>query len=120
DDRLRHLDLSIVEVEEGAVLVDGRGSDNGIVDFELADEINRSFAYHTTIQMPHDPTGYYHLDLFASLQYIDNINIICDREEPSLAAQSDGDLLCRCSYVDQKRRIVGNEGSRCAADPPLL
>src|SRR3954468_3019497 len=44
DDGLRHLHLAKVEIEQRAVMVDGRSSDHRVVDLELLDEIDRRFS----------------------------------------------------------------------------
>ena len=53
-DRLGDLDLAVVEVEQRAVLVDRRGADDGVIDLELADEIDRGLADDAAVGVPHD------------------------------------------------------------------
>ncbi|MNT98760.1 hypothetical protein D3C72_2414160 [compost metagenome] len=62
DDRLGHLDLAIVEIEKRPVLVDRRDADDGEIDLELADEIDRCFADDTTVGSAHHTAGNHHLD----------------------------------------------------------
>ena len=44
NDRLRDLHLAIVEIEQRAVVVDRGGADDGVVDLELADEVDVAVA----------------------------------------------------------------------------
>src|SRR5262245_34236919 len=119
-DGLGNLDLAVVEVEQRAVLVDGRGADDRIVDLELADEVDRRLADNAPVRMPHDAARDDHLDLVVSLQYIDNIYVIRDRQQPLLAAQGHRHLLGGGTDVDQDRRVVGDQRCSPHADPALL
>ena len=61
-------------------MVDRRGADDGIVDLELADEVDRRLAHHAAVLMPHDAAGNNDFDLLITLQNIGYIDIICDHQ----------------------------------------
>src|SRR5260370_39009674 len=62
DDGLRRLDLAVVEIEQGAVLVDRRRADHGVVDLELLDEVVRLLADHRTVGAAYRAAGHDDLD----------------------------------------------------------
>src|SRR5262245_21754478 len=62
DDCLRHLHLAEIEIEQRAVMVDGRGADDGVVDLELLDEINSGLADNAAVGAAHDAAGNHHLE----------------------------------------------------------
>ena len=99
-DRLRDLNLAIVEIEQRAILVDGRGADHGVVDLELADEVDGRLANDAAIGCAHHAAGDDDLDLGrAACRMVTTLMLLVMTSSPSRCAQRLRHLLrswCRC------------------------
>ena len=115
DDRLADAHLAVVEVEQRALLVDRRGADHGVIDLELADEIDRRAADDAAVGAPHRAAGDDHLDPRVAVEDGRDVDVVGDDQQPLVVEERAGDLLGRRADIDEQRGVVGDE--RAAAAP---
>ena len=115
DDGLGDLDLAIVEIEQGAVRVDGGSADHRIVDLELADKIDRRLAHDAAIGAAHHAPGDDHLDIGVDAHAVGDVDVVGDDHQPGMVEQGSADRLGGGADVDEKRGIGGHEPGGGAA-----
>ena len=98
------LHLAIVEVEQRAVLVDGRGADHRVVDLELPDEIDRRLADDAAVasRAPTPPA------MITSMRgmiahALATLMLLVITISPSWSSSARADLLGRGADVDEQR-----------------
>ena len=120
DDRLRDLDLAKVEIEQGAVMIDRRGADDGIIDLELLDEIDGGLADNAAVRAAHHAAGDHHLDRGIDAHPVGNIDVIGDNHQPVMVEKRLAHGLGRGADVDEKRGVIRDQPRRRKTDRLLL
>ena len=108
DDRLRHLHLAIVEVEQRALLINRGGADDGVIDLELADQLRGGGADHGAVGTAHRAASHDHLDARMAVEQHRDIEVVGDDEQILVRGQCGGDLFRRGADVDEERAAVGD------------
>jgi len=116
DDGLRRLDLAVVEIEQGAVLVDRRRADHGVVDLELLDEVVRLLADHRTVGAAHRAAGHDDLDARMRVEQHRDVEVVGDDQKALVRGERAGDFLGRGADVDEQRAAVGDQCRRGGTD----
>src|SRR5262245_14187873 len=120
DNGLADFHFAIIEIEQCPVLVDRRGADDGGIDLELPDEVDRARAHHRTVGPPDDAAGHDHLDGRVAVEQHRDIEVVGDDQQLLMAHEIGRHLFRRGADVDEERALVGNERCRRLAGRALL
>ncbi len=119
DDRLGDAHFLIIEVEQGAVLVDTADADQGEIDLELADEIGGGLAHHAAVAA-HVAAGDQHIEVFLGAENARHVQIIGDDLQVTVVEQGAGDRLGGGADIDEQRSLVGDARGHGGGDTQFL
>ena len=108
DDRLRHLHLAIVEIQQRALLVDRGGADDGIIHLELADQADGAGADDRAVGAADIAARHDHLDTRMAIELHRHVEVVGDDEQVFMRGERARDLLGGGSDVDEQRAAVRN------------
>ncbi len=112
DDGLRHPHLAIVEIQQGAVLIDAADPDNPDIDFELADEIHGRFADHAAVFAADHAAGDNDLEIPFRAHEVGYVEVVGDDTKPLVPHQRAGHFFIGGADIDEQRRMIRNLSRR--------
>jgi len=119
EDRLRHAHFVDVEIEKVAIRLDPRCADQGEVDLEPPDEIDRERTDDRPVVRADAPAGGDDLDPGTVGENVDDVQIVGDDHQPAPVDKVLRNRLRRRADVDEQAAAIRDECRRRRADRGL-
>ena len=120
DDGAGGLDFADIEVEQGSVGVDGRGPDDGEVDAELSDEVDRMRPDDAAVALPDRAAEQKDFDRGVAVEFRRDVKVVGDDEETGMAREGARYFFGGGADIDEDLGMVWDDPGRRFPDQLLV